>query len=299
MQITGITINVMTLGGLAVAVGRVVDDAIVVLENIYRHRALGEDRMTASLRGPREVAGAITSATLTTVAVFLPLGLVGGIVQPAVPALRAHRHLRPAGVARRGPDGRAGPRLPVHREGQAQRRRGRRAEELLLDPRLHADDPARSPEPGHEVGRPAASRRSSSCSRWRSCRSCPPSSSTPARRRSCRSRSRRRPAPAPPPSWRRPIEAETILLADPEVEHVQTSVPGEGDTSFGTVTAALSGRPANSATLTVRLSADVDLDHVFAAPVDRAGPGQDQRLRRRRRPDGRLHVQRPEHRHQR
>ena len=80
MQITGVTINVMTLGGLAVAVGRVVDDAIVVLENIYRHRALGDDRLTASLRGPREVAGAITSATLTTVAVFLPLGLVGGIV---------------------------------------------------------------------------------------------------------------------------------------------------------------------------------------------------------------------------
>ena len=51
----------------------------------------------------------------------------------------------------------------------------------------------------------------------------------------------------------RAIEAETILLADPEVELVQTSVPGEGDTSFGTVTAAFSGRPANSATLTVRL----------------------------------------------
>ena len=47
--------------------------------------------------------------------------------------------------------------------------------------------------------------------------------------------------------------------SDPEVEHVQTSVPGEGDTSFGTVTAALSGRPANSATLTVRLSDDVEL----------------------------------------
>ena len=80
MQLTGISLNIMTLGGLAVAVGRVVDDAIVVLENIYRHRALGEDRLTASLNGPREVAGAITAATVTTVGVFLPLGFVGGFV---------------------------------------------------------------------------------------------------------------------------------------------------------------------------------------------------------------------------
>ena len=80
MQLTGITINIMTLGGMAVAVGRVVDDSIVVLENIYRHRALGEDRLTAALRGPSEVAGAITSSTLTTVAVFLPLGFAGGLV---------------------------------------------------------------------------------------------------------------------------------------------------------------------------------------------------------------------------
>ena len=80
MQLTGISLNIMTLGGLAVAVGRVVDDAIVVLENIYRHRALGENRMQASLNGPKEVAGAITASTLTTVAVFLPLGFVGGLV---------------------------------------------------------------------------------------------------------------------------------------------------------------------------------------------------------------------------
>ncbi|MFH0751025.1 MAG: efflux RND transporter permease subunit, partial [Chloroflexota bacterium] len=57
----------------------------------------------------------------------------------------------------------------------------------------------------------------------------------------------------------RAIEAETILRADPKVEHVQASVPGEGDTSFGTITAALSGRPANSASLIVRLADDVDL----------------------------------------
>ena len=81
MQLTGISLNIMTLGGLAVAVGRVVDDAIVVLENIYRHRALGRGpHGPRCINGPREVAGAITASTLTTVAVFLPLGFVGGLV---------------------------------------------------------------------------------------------------------------------------------------------------------------------------------------------------------------------------
>jgi HAE1 family hydrophobic/amphiphilic exporter-1 len=80
MFVTGVTINIMTLGGLAVAVGRVVDDAIVVLENIYRHRSRGDPMIEAVISGTREVASAITSSTITTVAVFLPLGLVGGIV---------------------------------------------------------------------------------------------------------------------------------------------------------------------------------------------------------------------------
>ncbi len=80
MLATGVSMNIMTLGGLAVAVGRVVDDAIVVLENIYRHRARGDDRRTAVLTGAREVAGAITASTATTVMVFLPLGFVGGLV---------------------------------------------------------------------------------------------------------------------------------------------------------------------------------------------------------------------------
>lgn len=75
----GITLNIMTLGGLAVAVGRVVDDSIVVLENIYRRVQLGEPVNIAARKGTREVAGAITSSTITTVAVFLPLGFIGGI----------------------------------------------------------------------------------------------------------------------------------------------------------------------------------------------------------------------------
>jgi len=80
MLVAGITINIMTLGGLAIAVGRVVDDAIVVLENIYRHRGRGDPMRESVISGTREVASAITSSTLTTVAVFLPLGFVGGIV---------------------------------------------------------------------------------------------------------------------------------------------------------------------------------------------------------------------------
>lgn len=80
MLVAGVTVNIMTLGGLAIAVGRVVDDAIVVLENIYRHRGRGDPMREACIAGTREVASAITSSTLTTVAVFLPLGFVGGIV---------------------------------------------------------------------------------------------------------------------------------------------------------------------------------------------------------------------------
>jgi HAE1 family hydrophobic/amphiphilic exporter-1 len=80
MLVFGVTINIMTLGGLAIAVGRVVDDAIVVLENIYRHRSKGDPMREACISGTREVASAITSSTITTVAVFLPLGFVGGLV---------------------------------------------------------------------------------------------------------------------------------------------------------------------------------------------------------------------------
>jgi HAE1 family hydrophobic/amphiphilic exporter-1 len=76
----GITLNIMTLGALAVAVGRVVDDSIVVLESIYRHTQRGEDSRTAAYEGTKEVALAITASTITTVAVFLPLGFVGGII---------------------------------------------------------------------------------------------------------------------------------------------------------------------------------------------------------------------------
>ncbi|MFI9009163.1 efflux RND transporter permease subunit [Actinosynnema sp. NPDC053489] len=74
-----LSLNLLTLGALTIAVGRVVDDSIVVLENIKRHLGYGEEKQRAVLDGTREVAGAVTASTLTTVAVFLPIAFVGGI----------------------------------------------------------------------------------------------------------------------------------------------------------------------------------------------------------------------------
>ncbi len=76
---TGITLNIMTLGGLALGVGMLVDNSIVVLENIFRHRQLGATADEAAESGTDEVAMAITAATFTTVAVFLPIAYVQGV----------------------------------------------------------------------------------------------------------------------------------------------------------------------------------------------------------------------------
>ncbi|MER7465634.1 efflux RND transporter permease subunit [Streptomyces sp. NPDC097981] len=75
-----LSLNMLTLGALTIAIGRVVDDSIVVLENIKRHLGYGEEREAAIIAAVKEVAGAVTSSTLTTVAVFLPIGFVGGMV---------------------------------------------------------------------------------------------------------------------------------------------------------------------------------------------------------------------------
>ena len=76
----GYSLNLLTLSALTIAIGRVVDDSIVVIENINRHLSYGEPKKKAILRSVREVAGAITAATITTVAVFLPIALVSGLV---------------------------------------------------------------------------------------------------------------------------------------------------------------------------------------------------------------------------
>lgn len=77
IQAFGYSLNILTLGALTIAIGRVVDDSIVVIENIKRHYVEGADKMAAIRLAVREVAAAITASTITTVAVFLPIAFVG------------------------------------------------------------------------------------------------------------------------------------------------------------------------------------------------------------------------------
>ncbi len=266
MQVTGITLNIMTLGGLAVAVGRVVDDAIVVLENIYRHRAKGEDRLTAVLNGPREVAGAITSSTLTTVAVFLPIGFVGGIVSEfflpfaltvtfallasLLCALTVIPILAFLFIDR--------VKLSVDETGEPKSSlwvrayaptirfvlRGRRTKLGVLGLAAILFVGSAS-----IVGRLPTQFISTGSEKVLRVSVVPPAGVTGEAVLAAAT------------------QAETILRADPKVQLVETTVPGEGDTGASTLSAAFSGRPANSATMIVRLASDADIDG-FTAKVN-------------------------------
>ncbi|MEW6319995.1 MAG: efflux RND transporter permease subunit [Acidobacteriota bacterium] len=80
MYVVGFTINMMTLMALSLVIGILIDDAVVVRENIYRHMELGEDSFTAARRGTAEIGLAVMATTLTILAVFLPVGFMTGIV---------------------------------------------------------------------------------------------------------------------------------------------------------------------------------------------------------------------------
>ena len=258
MQVTGITMNIMTLGGLAVAVGRVVDDSIVVLENIYRHRAMGEDRRTAVLSGTSEVAGAITWSTLTTVAVFLPLGFAGGLISQfflpfaltvsfallasLVVALTVVPVLAWFFVSKPGGD--------VDEEGEPKRS----IWVHLYDPTIRTVLRSRWTALATVFGAlllfigslllvpllPTAFINSGS-EKILVVSVAPPAGASSEAVRD------------------RAIEAEAILIEDDEVQLVQTGVPPEGDTGFRTLISAQAGRAANSATMFVRLSDDADV----------------------------------------
>ena len=258
MQLTGISLNIMTLGGLAVAVGRVVDDAIVVLENIYRHRALGEDKRSAVINGPREVASAITASTLTTVAVFLPLGFVGGLVsQFFLPfALTVTFALLASLIC-------ALTVVPVL------------AYFLIDKVNVEVDEDG---EPKRSIWVRAYGPTITAVlrSRWTAIAvvvvaglmfvgSLALVPLLPTQFINAGGEKILQVSVAPPTGATsqavldRAIAAEEILGRDEDVELIQTSIPGEGDTSFQTISAARSGRPANSATITVRLDGSVDL----------------------------------------
>jgi len=258
MQLTGVTINILTLGGLAVAVGRVVDDAIVVLENIYRHRSLGEDRRTAAINGPKEVAGAITASTLTTVAVFLPLGFVGGLVsQFFLPfALTVTFALLASLVC-------ALTVVPV-------------LGYFLLD-RVKVDVDANG-EPVRSIWVRAYTPTIHFVlrSRWTKIAvvavagvlffaSAALAPLLPTQFINAGSEKTLVVTVAPPTGassdavLAKAVEVETILLADDDVALVQTSIPGDGDTSSQAFQSAQLGRATNSATMTVRLHEDADV----------------------------------------
>lgn len=80
MQWVGQTFNLMTLGAMAIAIGLVIDDAVVITENIARHLALTDDRRAAVRESVQELIWPVTTSTITTVVVFLPLGLLQGVV---------------------------------------------------------------------------------------------------------------------------------------------------------------------------------------------------------------------------
>ncbi|HEY7332825.1 MAG TPA: efflux RND transporter permease subunit, partial [Candidatus Limnocylindria bacterium] len=259
MQLSGITMNIMTLGGLAVAVGRVVDDSIVVLENTYRHRALGEDRLTAVLRGPSEVAGAITSSTLTTVAVFLPLGFAGGLIsQFFLPfaltvtfALLASLLVALTVIPVLAWFLVGSPREQVDASGEPARSFWVR----VYDPTIRFVLRGRWTAIGVVLAAlalfvgslaivpllPTAFINSGSEKILVAYVAPPAGLGTEAVRD-------------------RSAEAEQILLADDEVRLVQTTVPPEGDTGFRTLISAQAGRSASSSTIFVRLDSAANLD---------------------------------------
>ena len=81
MNVFDLTLNMMSLGGIAMGVGMIVDNSIVVLENIYRYAGEGHSRMESCVEGTKEVFLSLTASTLTTVAVFVPLSFCGGIAE--------------------------------------------------------------------------------------------------------------------------------------------------------------------------------------------------------------------------
>lgn len=258
MLVAGVSVNIMTLGGLAVAVGRVVDDAIVVLENIYRHRGRGDDMRTAVISGTREVASAITSSTITTVAVFLPLGLVGGLISQfflpfaltvtfallaslvvaltIVPVLAATllRNVR----LRLGPDGE--PRSTIWQRAYEPTLRFALRNRLTRWATVIGAFVLFAVTSGLVAGLPTQFLNAGS-EKILQVSVVPPAGATSDE------------------VIARADAAARLLEADGEVTLTLATIPGEGDTGFLTLAAATAGRPQNSAYILTRLEDTADI----------------------------------------
>ena len=81
MYFSGISLNIISMGGLALGIGMLVDNSIVVIENTYRMRNEGKSAKEAAIHGAKQVSAAITSSTLTTISVFLPIVFTKGITR--------------------------------------------------------------------------------------------------------------------------------------------------------------------------------------------------------------------------
>ncbi len=255
----GLTINILTLGGLAVAVGRVVDDSIVVLENIYRHRGLGDSVHDSVITGTKEVAGAITSSTVTTAAVFLPIGFVGGIVSQfflpfglavtfallasllvaltVIPVL-AYWFVDKVDIEF---DETGEPKMTIWQRLYtpvlvvALKNRLTKWGTLAIAAALFVVAMALAPLlPTAFVDAGGENFLTITVS--------PPQGASTAGVQD------------------KTLEAEEILLANDDVELVQSTIPGEADTGAQALQAAFSGRASNSAIITVRLKDDIDLE---------------------------------------
>jgi multidrug efflux pump subunit AcrB len=173
MLASGYTLNIITLGALTIAVGRVVDDSIVVIENIKRHLSFTPDRLDAIRAAVREVAGAVTASTATTVAVFLPIALVGDItgelfrpfaltvtialaaslfVALTIVPVLAYWFLRPEGESRRARRKAAAAAAQAPAADGAGRTGAHAAIAGPVDDRDRADLPARGSHAAHDEG---------------------------------------------------------------------------------------------------------------------------------------------------